>query len=330
MNNATIKMDIDQTPTNRRTVLKLFAAGGTAGFAGCPNSTSGNNKEDAIAVARSELSQAVEILNNIGVVANGRLTVGLEKFEGYSPKEITAHTDVVSESLSHDEGEEGRVLSISSKILNKTAYQYESIENVFRTFSSYKQRYIEDDYANAMQTGNQFTTYLSEVTERSNIITENLASLNEAGHETPVDGFSIQRWAHEQGAILESTEPMTPLGIGFVRHANGMRTLQRAAGNKRDGQYQNAIKQASEAQDSFKIAEEKFSESLDLGIEYRRTLVGEFACLSRGFLNSTELVIESLEAYADGEESMGDDLWKQAISHINKVNDTCLAGSQST
>lgn len=310
----------------RRTLLRTIAVVGSTSLAGCETVLYGKEGNEAVATANSELAEAAAILNNIELTANDEANVSPGDFEGYSPSHVTQHTDVANEALTVDDSDAGEVLSVVSTVLEETAYQYRSIDRVFESIAGYRQRYLNREFENAIHAGDRFATRLAEVTEHANTITENLVSLDDAGYKAPVEGFSVEGWANEQGVLLKMAEAMTPLGVGFVRHANGMRTQQNAIIAKRDGDYQTALQEAEEAKSSFGTAEEKFSASLDLGFSQHRTLIEQFTCLAGGFFQGAETSVGALEAYNDGNDSEGDDLWEQAISEMEQVNEDCLGG----
>ncbi|MEF8807227.1 hypothetical protein [Natronomonas sp.] len=311
---------------NRRTLLRTIAVAGSTSLAGCETVLYGKEGNETVATANSELAEAAAILNKIDLTANEEANVSPGDFEGYSPSDVTQHTDVANEALTDDDSDTGHVLSVVSTVLEETAYQYQSIEHVFGNIAEYRQRYLDREFENAIRAGDRFATSLAEVTEHANIITENLVSLDDAGYNAPVEGFSVERWANEQGVILRMAEAMTPLGVGFVRHANGMRVQQNAIVAKRDRDYQTALQEAEEAKNSFETAEENFSASLDLGFSQHRVLIEQFSCLAGGFFRGAETSVDALEAYNDGDDNKGDNLWEQAISEIEQVNDDCLSG----
>lgn len=312
------------TTMNRRTLIRTITVAGVASLSGCETLLYGKEGNEAVATAQSDLSEAAAVLNSIELVDNREANISLEDFDGYSPEDVTQHIESANDALAKDDSDAGEVLSVVSTVLEETAYQYDSIGGVFRSMATYRQRYINSEFENAIRAGDQFATRLSEVTEHSTAITENLVSLDDAGYEEPVEGFSVERWADEQGVLLKMAESMTPLGVGFIRHANGMRTQQNAIIAKRNGDYQTALEEAEEAESSFGTAEEKFSASLALGLSQYRSLIEQFSCLADGFLGGAETSVEALEAYNAGNENEGDNLWEQAISEIEKVNVECL------
>lgn len=309
---------------NRRRFIQSIAVAGSGSIAGCEKLLYGEEGNEVARAAQSELSEAAAVLNSIELVVDGDVDISLDDFEGYSPEDVTQHTETANEALAGNDSDAAEVLSVVSAVLEETAYQYESIDGVFRSMAKYRHRYLDSEFEDAIHVGDQFATSLSQVTEQATTITENLVSLDDAGYEEPVKGFSIEGWADEEGVLLKMVERMTPLGVGFIRHANGMRTQQNAIVAKRDGDYQTALEEAEEAESSFGTAEEKFSASLELGLSQQRGLIEQFACLAGGFLGAAETSVESLEAYNNGNESEGNDLWEQAISEIKQVNDDCL------
>lgn len=316
----------DQNPImNRRTLLQIVAVSGSTSLAGCEKLLFGEEGNKSIATANSELSKAVAVLNDIELVVGDEIDISSNDFGSYSSDSVTQHTEIANKALADDSSDAGEVLSVVSTVLEETAYQYESIDGVFGSIAGFRQRYLEGDFKNAIRAGDRFATRLSEVTSHANTITEILLSLDESGYEKPVEGFSVEKWASEQGVLLKMAEEMAPLGIGFVRHANGMRTQQKAIIAKRDQDYQTALEEADVAEHSFETAGQKFSASLNLGLSQYQTLIEQLACLADGFSGGAETSVEALEAYNSGNESKGDDLWEQAMTEIEQVNEDCLS-----
>jgi hypothetical protein len=309
---------------NRRTFVQTMTVAGSASLAGCETILYGEENNESADIAQTELSEAAAELNDIELVVSSEVDITSVDFEGYSPENVTQHTNAANKVLADDSSEVGIVLATVSTILEETAYQYGSIDGVFRSVSDYRQRYLDGNFEDAIYAGDRFATQLSKVTDHAKTITKNLVALDDAGYETPVDGFSVQEWANKQGVLLKTAEAMTPLGIGFIRHADGMRTQQNAIIAKRDTDYNIALEEARNAKDSFETAEARFSESLELGLDPWKSLVKDLACLASGFLVGAETSVEALEAYNNGDENEGDGLWEQAKSEINRVNQSCL------
>jgi hypothetical protein len=309
---------------NRRKFIQAIALTGSASLAGCETFLYGKEGNEAAAIADSELSEAATMLNNIELTADHEADISREDFEGYSLESVTQHTKKANEVLADDDSDVAELLLDVSTILEETAYQYESLNDVFRSVVEYEQHYSAAELKAAIQTGDRFINRIAEVTEHANTISQHLGPMYEAGYEEPVEGFSLEKWGHEQGAFLEIAEPMGPLGVGFVHQANGRRTLGRASEAKQSGDYDTAMDEAGTAETSFQIAEERFSASLELGLDYWNPLVKQLECQSSGFQDVIETTIEALEAYRNGNESKGNELWEQAGSEIKQTNQSCL------
>jgi hypothetical protein len=309
---------------NRRNFIQGIALTGSVSLAGCEKILYGREGNQGAATANSELSEGVTILNKVELTVDGEPDISRDDFEGYSPENVTRHTKAANEVLAGDNSDIAKLLSDVSTILEETAYQYESLGNVFALVAEYEQKYSGAELESAIRTGDRFTNRVAGVIEHANTISQYLGPMYEAGYEEPVEGFSLEKWGHEQGAFLEILEPMGPLGVGFVHQANGRRMLGRVSAAKRSGDYDTAVTEAETAKESFKIAEERFSASLDLGLEYWRPFVNQLLCQSSGSLGVAETAIEALEAYQNGNQSKGNEMWEQAGSDIERLNHSCL------
>lgn len=312
---------------NRRKFIQGLALAGSASLAGCETLLYGKEGNEAAATADSELSKAALVLNDVELTANRELDISRGDFVGYSPKSVTQHTSVANEVLADDDSDVAEVLSDVSTILEETAYQYESLNGVFASVVEYKQRYTTAELESAIRIGDRFINHIAEVTEHANTISQHLGPMYEAGYKEPVDGVSLEKWGHEQGAFLEMAEPMGPLGVGFVHQANGRRTLGQATIAKQNGEYDTALEEAGNAEQSFQIADERFSASLELGLDYWAPFVKQLDCQSSGFQDVVETAIEALEAYNSGNENKGNEMWAQAGSEIERINRSCLGQS---
>lgn len=312
---------------NRRTFVRTMAVAGSASLAGCETFLYGKKGNEAAATAESELSKAATILNNVELTSDGKPAISSDDFEGYSSENVTQHTEIANEALADDDSDAAALLSDVSTIIEETAYQYESLDGVFDTVIDYERHYSASELEAAMRTGHRFTNRVAEVTEHANTISQHLTPMYEAGYEEPVEGFSLEKWGHEQGAFLAMAEPLGPLGVGFVHQAKGRHVIGRVSAAKQSGDYKKGIEEAEVAKRSLLTAEERFSASLELDLSYWVTFVEQLICQSNGFLNVMETVTKALEAYNKGNESEGDDMWEQAISEIEQVNQSCLSGN---
>lgn len=311
---------------NRRVFLRGLAVGVATSLAGCETLLYGKEGNVAVATANSELSEAAVILNKLELTVDGEIDISSGDFEGYSPENVTQHTKAANEALADDGSDAADVLSAISTVLEETAHQYAALDDVFGYVAGYEQLYSEGKYTNAMEASNQFAENLSEVASHSRTITDELVRLDDAGYNNPIEGFSIDQWSEEQSIFVGMIQAMNPLGIGFTRQTDGMRLLRSVSARRNHEEYQTGLGEAQEARDSFKVAHEQFGTSLDRGLKQRQTFVEQLACLSNGYVGSTETVIDALEAYNDGNDSKGDDLWEQAISEMEQVNEDCLGG----
>jgi hypothetical protein len=309
---------------NRRNFIQGIALTGSASLAGCETLLYGKEGNEAAATANSELSEAAAILNNVELTVDGEPDISRDDFKGYSLENVTQHTKAANEVLADDNSDVAELLSDVSTILEKTAYQYESLDGVFTSVVEYEQHYSAAELEVAIRTGDRFINRVAEVTEHANTISQHLGPMYEAGYEEPVEGFSLERWGYEQGTFLEIVEPMGPLGVAFVHQANGRRALRRVIEAKQSGDYGTAVEEAGTAEQSFQIAEERFSASLELNLDYWKHFVRQLECQSGGFIDVMETTIEALEAYENRNESKGNEMWEQASSEIEQMNRSCL------
>lgn len=308
---------------NRRTLINTMAVVGSVSLAGCETLLYGKEGNEAAATAQSELSEAAAVLNSVELTVDGEIAVDSEDFEGYSPEDVTQHTESANEAIAEDDSDVSEVLSVVSSVLEETAYQYESIDGLFKAHYSYEQRIYEGDYGGAIQAANSFGDRHAEISDYSSTITENLVSLKENGYNNPVAGFSVEAWSQEQSIFVDMMDVMGPLRYGFNEQARGLSSLRRASVKKNNGDYENALEQMRSARDWFEGAMESFSVSLERGITYRRALIEDFLCLSKGYLDATRTGIDALEAYRNENESEGDDLWNQMREKVQQSSGGC-------
>lgn len=310
---------------NRRTFITTIAVAGSASLAGCKKSLLGTEGNEAVATAHSELSEAAAVLNSIELTIDGEVDISSNDFEGYSPGDVTQHTEIANEALSDDDSDASEVLLAVSTVLEETAYQYASIDDIFGYFATYRQQYFQHEYGHALEAGNRFGESLSEVASRSEKISGELARLDEAGYEEPVEGFSVQGWIDEQEIFANMMQAMNPLGVGLTQHASSMVLLGSIMNHQENGDYQAGIEEARMAKDGFETAKEKFRISLDRGLPQRRTTTERLACIADGHIKSVETAIEAFEAYENGNQSKGDDLWEQAGTESRQANEECAS-----
>lgn len=308
---------------NRRTLIQMMGVVGSASLAGCETLLYGKEGNEAATTAQSELSEAAAVLNSVQLTADGELAVAPEDFDGYSPENVTRHTESADEALNDDDSDASEVLSVVSTVLEETAYQYKAIDGLFQSHYSYEQRLYEDDYEGAIQAANNFGDRHAEVSDYGSTITENLASLKEGGYKEPVDGFSVESWSQEQSIFVDMTDVMGPLRYGFNEQARGLLSLRRASIDQNNENYEKALEKMRNSREWFGRAVESFGVSLERGITYRRALIEDFSCLSEGHLEATQMGIDALEAYSSGNKSEGDDLWTQMREKIEQSSGGC-------
>ncbi|MFT4884386.1 MAG: hypothetical protein ACI8U4_001901 [Natronomonas sp.] len=308
---------------NRRTLLQTIAVAGSVSLAGCETLLYGNESNERVATANSELSEAAAILNDIELTIDGELDISSGDFEGFSPADVTQHTNAANEALADHNSSAAEVLLVVSTVVEETAYQYEAIKGLFQAHFTYEQRLIDGDYEGARQAANNFGDRHAEVSDHGSAVTEHLASLKDAGYEEPVDGFSVGAWSREQSIFVDMADAMAPLRLGFNEQARGLLNLQRASINKNNEAYERAFDEMNSAQDWFEGTVESFGVSLNRGITYRRALIEDFLCLSEGHFEATEIGIDALEAYVNGSESEGDNLWEQMKKKTQQSSGGC-------
>lgn len=308
---------------NRRTLLRTIAVAGSASLAGCETLLYGKEGNESVATAHSELSEAAAVLNDLELTVDGELDISSDDFEGYSPSDVTQHTNAANEVVADHNSNAAEVLLVVSTILEETAYQYEAIKGLFQAHFTYEQRLIEGDYEGAGQAANNFGDRHADVSDYGSAVTENLASLKDAGYEEPVSRFSVGAWSREQSRFVEMADAMAPLRLGFNEQARGLLHLQRASINKNNKDYERASDEMNNAQNWFEGAVESFRVSLNRGITYRRALIEDFSCLSEGHFEATKIGIDALEAYDSGSESEGNNLWEQMREKVQISSGGC-------
>jgi hypothetical protein len=284
-----------------------------------------NNRSEAVETAHSELLKAVDLLNGVELTVDGELDVSSQDFNGYSPEDVTGYTETATGALADDDSDVGNVLSVVAMVLEETAYQYEAIDGLFETFAEYELQLYNNDYQNAIRASNRFVDYHTEFVEHGSTITENLALLKNKGYEEPVGGFSIQTWSQEQSRFIKLSKVMRSLKSGFGEQARGLLRLRRASIERNNGRYDNGLEEVRIARNRFEKAEESFSLSLKRGLTYRRALIKDFTCLSRSYLDATDLGITALEAYASNNNREGDEMWKNMNKQLQAANEECSA-----
>jgi hypothetical protein len=307
---------------NRRTLLRTAVVSGTGILAGC-SVFDNSGRNDAITTAHSELSEATAILNDVELTTDGELDVSSRDFEGYSLEDVTSRTETANEALSHDDSDVSDVLSVVSTVLEETAYQYTAIDSLFVNFAAYEQRLYDNDYQNAIRAANRLGDAHAEVTDRGDMITDYLNSLENAGYESPVDGFSVKEWSQEQSRFTDFVDTVKPLRYGFNEQARGLLRFQRVSADKDEGAYENGLEEARHARNWFEAAQESFHISLSRGITYRRALIEDYLCFSEGLSGAIETATNSLNAYNSGNKRKGDDLWQQMKEEIQKADKSC-------
>jgi hypothetical protein len=311
---------------NRRALIRGIAVGGTASLAGCFLSGDENNdRNEAVATAHKELSRAVDILNKTELTVAGKLDISSQDFNRYSTENVTSHTKIAAEALMDDDSNAGDVLQVVTTVLEETAYQYEAIDGLFEAFTDYELHLYDNNYQNAVRASGQFKNHHTEVTNHGSTITENLALLKNKGYEEPVEGFSVQAWSQEQAVFVELSEAMRSLKYGFSGQARGLLRLRRASIERNNERYDKGLEEARIARDRFEQAKESFSQSVNRDITYRRALIKDFTCLSEKYIYVTDIGINALESYTNGDISEGDDLWQKMNKKLQTANDECSA-----
>lgn len=308
---------------NRRTFITKIAVVGSTTLAGCKKRLLGTEGNEAVATANTELSEAAAVLNSIELTVDGEVHISSDDFEGYSPEDVSQHTDAANEALADDDSDAGEVLLTVSTILEETAYQYAAINGVYGYFATYRERYFQHNYEHSLRAAERFHESVSEAVNRSENIRAEIIPLDEAGYEEPVDGFSVQEWIDEQKIFGRMLHAMNPFGIGLTQHASSMVLLGSVLNHRNNGNYQAGIEEAHLAKDGFETAKQQFRISLNRGLSQHRATAEQLRCIAEGHIESVETAIEALEAYKNGDESRGDDLWEQAESRSIRANENC-------
>lgn len=337
--------------TSRRALLATCVSAVVGGFAGCsavqepqdglssPSTPAGapDHVDEAIATARSSIGSALEELEAMEVIVDGRIGIDTDtKFAEASEVESAAVTEPITEARESLSGVEGdaddeRVERIEA-LLDLASYtnakygEYLALVQTFSYLDIALQAFAARQAGEALAMVQNSRTNLEAASERYRAATEALASMTDS--TTPAaSGFDVTAERDEQAYVSTLLSRWEPGTAGVEAYVRGLVRTRNAFTALEEASYSKAETAATQARSDFIGGSEHLETAIERDVEVFASSVVGFECQSEGFIAVADTLIKAARAGRASEMARADEFVAKADTHIDTATEGCSVGN---
>ncbi|WP_336133309.1 hypothetical protein [Natronomonas amylolytica] len=293
--------------------------------------------DEAIATARSSLDSALEELEAMEVIVDGRIGIVTDtKFAEASEVESAVVTEPITEArevLSGVEGDaDGERVERIEALLDLASYtsakygEYLALVQTFSYLDIVLQAFAARQAGEALTMAQNSRTNLEAASERHRAATEALASVTDP--VTPaVPAFDAAAERDEQAYVSTLLSRWEPGTAGVEAYVRGLVRTRNAFTALEETSYSRAKTAATQARSDFIGGSERLETAIERDVEVFASPVIGFECQSEGFIAVADTLVKASHAGRAGETARADGLVAEADARVDAAVEDCSVGN---